>query len=103
MVTAMSLVFGYPNGPVQTQPAGPVAAYGFDEGSGTVFGDSSGNNNAGSIAGATWAAGRSGTALSFDGINDIATVPDSASLDLTTGMTLEAWVYLGRAPAGGQF
>jgi hypothetical protein len=95
MVTAIGLLFGHPNGPVQTQQAGPVAAYGFDEGSGTVFGDSSGNNNAGSIAGATWAAGRSGTALSFDGINDVATVPDSASLDLSTGMSLEAWVYLG--------
>ena len=33
-----------------------------------------------------------GKALTFDGINDWVTVPDSASLDLTTGMTLEAWV-----------
>jgi len=30
--------------------------------------------------------------LSFDGNNDWVTVPDANSLDLTTGMTLEAWV-----------
>jgi hypothetical protein len=31
-------------------------------------------------------------ALSFDGVDDTVTVPDSGSLDLTTGLTLEAWV-----------
>jgi len=30
--------------------------------------------------------------LSFDGVNDWVTVNDSAALDLTTGMTLEAWI-----------
>jgi hypothetical protein len=30
--------------------------------------------------------------VSFDGVNDSVTVADSASLDLTSGMTLEAWV-----------
>jgi len=37
--------------------------------------------------------GKFGAALSFDGINDWVTVPDSPSLDLTTGMTLDAWIY----------
>jgi len=32
-------------------------------------------------------------ALTFDGVNDRVTIPDAADLDLTTGMTLEAWVY----------
>ena len=36
--------------------------------------------------------GRFGGALTFDGVNDIVSVPDAASLDLTSGMTLEAWV-----------
>ena len=61
-------------------------------GSGTSFADSSGTGNAGTLFQATWAAGKYGTALSFDGVNDYATVPDSASLDLTTSMTMEAWV-----------
>ena len=36
--------------------------------------------------------GKFGNALSFNGTNAFVTVADSNSLDLTTGMTLEAWV-----------
>jgi chitodextrinase len=73
--------------------AGLVAAYGFNEGSGTTVTDVSGNNNTGTISGATrTAAGKFGGALVFDGTSAWVTVPDSASLRLTTGMTLEAWV-----------
>ena len=74
-------------------PSGLVAAYGFDEASGTAVTDSSGTGNAGTITGATRSAsGRYGGALSFDGLNDLVSIADSNSLDLTTGMTLEAWV-----------
>ena len=38
------------------------------------------------------AQGRFGGALTFDGTNDFVSVPDANSLDLTTAMTLEAWV-----------
>jgi hypothetical protein len=74
-------------------PAGLVAAYSFNEGSGTMATDASSARNTGTVSGASWtAAGRNGGALVFDGVNDWVTVADSASLDLTTGMTLEAWV-----------
>ncbi|MET0886925.1 MAG: LamG-like jellyroll fold domain-containing protein, partial [Mycetocola sp.] len=70
-----------------------VGAYSFDEGSGTTAHDISGNNNTGTISNATWSAsGKFGSALSFNGTNSIVTIPDSSSLDLTAGMTLEAWV-----------
>ena len=73
--------------------AGLVAAYNFDEGTGTIAQDASGNGHTGTLSGATWsAAGRNGGAASFDGVNDLITVADSALLDLTTGMTVEAWV-----------
>jgi hypothetical protein len=73
---------------------GLVAAYAFNEGAGTSVGDASGNAHTGTVTGATWTtAGRFGNALSFDGTNDWVTVADAADLDLTTGMTLEAWVY----------
>jgi hypothetical protein len=73
---------------------GLVAAYGFGEASGGTASDSSGAGNHGAISGATrTAAGRSGPALDFDGVNDWVTVADAASLDLTSGMTLEAWVH----------
>src|SRR5262245_61620695 len=70
-----------------------VAAYSFNEGAGTRLGDSSGNGNVGTIVNATWTtAGKAGGALSFNGTSARVNVADSASLHLTTGMTLEAWV-----------
>ena len=73
---------------------GLVGAYAFEEASGTTVVDASGKGNTGTISGATWTTqGRFGKALSFDGVNDWVTINDAASLDLTTSMTLEAWVY----------
>ena len=73
--------------------SGLVAAYGFDEGSGTTVTDASGNGNNGTITNATWAAtGKYGKALQFNGTSALVTIPDAASLHLSTGMTLEAWV-----------
>ncbi len=74
-------------------PAVLVAAYPFDEGAGTTVTDYSGMGNHGTTAGATWSAsGKFGGALSFNGTGALVTIPDAASLDLTSGMTLEAWV-----------
>ena len=72
---------------------GLVAAYNFDAGSGAVLADVSGNGNNGTITNATWTtSGKYGDALVFNGTNALVTIPDSTSLNLTTGMTLEAWV-----------
>ncbi|GFE60846.1 hypothetical protein AOG2_14330 [Geobacter sp. AOG2] len=73
--------------------AGLVAAYAFNEGTGTTVADASGNGLNGTISGASWVAGKDGNALSFNGVNNLVTVPASNLLDLTTGMTLEGWVY----------
>ena len=78
---------------------GPIAAYGFDELAGPSTADRTGSGNNGAISGATWSAsGRYGAALNFDGSNDLVTVNDANALDLTTGMTLEAWVNPDVAP-----
>src|SRR5258706_496495 len=75
-------------------PPGLVAAYAFNEGSGTTVADVSGNNNNGTISAATWtSAGKFGSALMFNGTSAQVTVPNATSLQLTTGMTLEAWVF----------
>ena len=80
---------------VASAATAPVAAYGFEEASGATVTDASANANAGTITGATRVNGRFGRALSFLGSGDLVRVRDSASLDLTTGMTLEAWVNPG--------
>jgi glucose/arabinose dehydrogenase/fibronectin type 3 domain-containing protein len=95
---AASNVSGTSNEANATVPSPPpstglVASYSFNAGSGPSLADNSGNGNTGSISGAVWSAnGKYGNALSFDGANDIVTINDAASLDLTNGMTLEAWV-----------
>jgi Concanavalin A-like lectin/glucanases superfamily/Domain of unknown function (DUF1929)/Bacterial Ig domain/Glyoxal oxidase N-terminus/Glucodextranase, domain B len=77
-----------------TQTPGLVAAYGFNETSGTTVTDVSGSNNNGTFgSGVTrTTAGKFGGALVFNGASGLVTIPNSASLQLTTGMTLEAWV-----------
>jgi PKD repeat protein len=77
-----------------TLPPGLVAGYSFSEGGGTTTQDASGNSLAGTISGASWSTqGKYGSALSFDGVNDLVSVADAPALDLTTGMTLAAWVF----------
>jgi len=76
-------------------PVGLVAAFGFDEAAGTIAINSVNAAFNGTIFQAVrTAAGKIGKALSFDGVNDWVTVTDTTGspLDLTTGMTLEAWV-----------
>ena len=63
--------------------------------------DASGNGNTGTINGATRiAGGKYGGALSFNGSSNRVQINDSNSLDLTTGMTLEAWVMPTASQSG---
>ena len=81
-------------GPVAGAAAtGLVAAYSFDEGAGTAVGDASGSGNNGTVANTAWStAGKYGGALSFNGTNARVNIPNSSSLQLSSAMTLEAWV-----------
>jgi beta-lactam-binding protein with PASTA domain len=73
---------------------GLVVAFGFDEAAGLVANDSSPVAKSGTIRGALHVPGKFGGALQFDGIDDWVTMADvtSSPIDLTGGMTLEAWV-----------
>jgi hypothetical protein len=75
-------------------PLGLVAAFGFDEVTGTTAINSVNAAFNGAIRQAIRVAGKIGKALSFDGVNDWVTVTDitASPLDLTTAMTVEAWV-----------
>jgi hypothetical protein len=76
-----------------TASAGLNGAWAFDESSGTTAADQSGKGNVGTVTSATFVGGgKFNNALSFNGTNSWVTVADSATLDLTTGMTIEGWV-----------
>ena len=73
--------------------SGLVAQWKFDEGSGAVACDSSGNGNTATLGnGPLWTAGKVGNALYFDGVDDNLVVAASNSLNLSSSFTLSAWV-----------
>ena len=78
-----------------TPPAGLVAAYTFEAGSGTIVADASGNGRTGTMSGGvSWASGgKFGQALSFNGTSGLVSIADAVSLDFTSNMTIEAWVW----------
>ncbi len=73
-----------------------VAYYKCNDGSGNTLLDAKANYN-GTITGAAGFVDSpiqsSASAISFDGVNDIVTIPDHNSLDISAAITLEAWVY----------
>ncbi|HEU0023995.1 MAG TPA: DUF4082 domain-containing protein [Thermoleophilaceae bacterium] len=74
---------------------GLIAAYGFEETSGSTVTDLARDHN-GTISGAgRTSSGRFGRALTFDGNNDWVTVPHDSELNLSSGLTVEAWVRPG--------
>jgi Concanavalin A-like lectin/glucanases superfamily len=92
-LSGYSAVAAATTGAAPTTPPGLVGAWAFAEGAGTTTADASGKGNSGTLMGASWTTqGRYGNALSFNGTNSLVRVADSASLDLTTAMTLSAWI-----------
>jgi N-acetylneuraminic acid mutarotase len=69
-------------------PAGAVSAW---QGEGNTL-DSVGGHNGTLHAGVTFAPGEVGQAFRFSGGGGYVSVPDAPSLDLTTAMTMEAWI-----------
>ena len=102
---ALGLLLGALDSPMTARSAanGLVAAYSFDEGSGTAVADASGNGNNGIVNGATWTQGRFGKALLFNGASSFVDFSNPTSLRNTGSMTWSAWVYAtGTPPDDGQ-
>ena len=71
---------------------GLILSYHFNEGSGTIAYDSSGNNNNGNlINGPAWVDGKFGKALQFDGVNDY--VISSKGISPPSTFTANIWIY----------
>ncbi|HEY6866003.1 MAG TPA: LamG domain-containing protein, partial [Candidatus Eisenbacteria bacterium] len=77
-------------------PAGLVGWWPMDEGTGTIAHDLAQGLNAGLFNGPTWVTGVEGGALSFDGANDYAQVPADSRLDITSAITIAAWIRPAR-------
>src|SRR4051794_12444443 len=60
--------------------------------------DAVGVNNGTLVNGAGFAVGKVGQAFSFNGNNQIVSVPNVPSLNPTNGFTLETWVYIPNFP-----
>jgi hypothetical protein len=72
-----------------------VAYWKFDEGSGTIAFDSSGNGLDGTLLGdPQWAAGKLGGALEFDGDGDYVDFGNNELFDITDEITVSAWVNI---------
>ncbi|RKU36262.1 hypothetical protein C6495_04065, partial [Candidatus Poribacteria bacterium] len=98
MLMAGACLFSY------AQDEHTVALYTFETGSGKVVKDLSGKGNNGTLMGAKWGEGNPGGGLVFGGNapRDFVEIPDSDSLDLVEGLTVEMWLYLNAwSTAGG--
>jgi hypothetical protein len=71
---------------------GLVGYWNFNEGKGTTCYDESECGNYGTIYGANWTKGITSKALIFDGVDDYVEIADNDSLDLTTNITISAWI-----------
>lgn len=74
-----------------TPDASRAIAFGFSEGTGLSAFDHSGNGNNATLDRPQWVVGPTGSALEFHGA-DALTVVDSSSLDITSALTISAWI-----------
>jgi len=105
MVVALAVTLGLvPAASVGANPdPGIVGLWHLDDGTGSIASDSSGYGNDGTLQPSgsepSWTpSGNFDGALVFDGSNDYVLVSDANSLDLTSEITLEAWI---KAPSTG--
>src|SRR5467141_3514113 len=78
----------------------PTAAYAFNEGSGNITADASGNGNTGTLSGPSWTrAGHYGNAISFNGANGYVEAANSNSFNPGTAATFSAWMMVLAANA----
>jgi fibronectin type 3 domain-containing protein len=85
--------------PSLSAQSGPVAAYGFNEGTGTTSADLSGNGLTATLtSGATWRSGKYGSAVSLNGTSNYVNLGNPTLLRLTGSMTVSAWINSSAFP-----
>ena len=108
--TTTTIAPPYRSGYLATVKAdGPVSYWRLGETSGTAAADSVGTSTGTYRNGVTLGApsllvsDSTNRAASFDGVNDVVSVPSSAGLSPTGAVTVEAWVRPTAKPAAGSF
>jgi len=82
--------------PIFPLDKGLVLHFAMDDRSGVLCVDRSIKRNNGTINGASWIAGRRGSALSFDGTDDYVEVTKTSSLSPTSAITVTGWINNAR-------
>lgn len=91
-------------GLMQSSLSGPhreslVGDWRFNQSSGAVAEDSSGLGVHGQLNnGPQWTLGRFGNGLTFNGVDDVLTVPNAPVLQLTSGLTIAFWINKASEP-----
>jgi hypothetical protein len=100
-VVVITIVLGISQGQVAASSAANlVAAYAYDDGSGTTAADASISSNTATVTATSWSAAcKFGRCLAFSGANSFVESPDLDVLTPGTKATFEAWVRLTAAPA----
>ncbi len=97
MLTCMALVAAF--GFVRTASAELIGYWSFDEGSGVIAKDESGNGNDGTLENGTeWTDGQSGYAVQFDGTDDCVNLGNTGNLSITGDFTFSMWVKISAYP-----
>jgi len=92
---ALLAIFGF----CQTCSADLVGYWSFDEGSGEIAKDRSGNGNDGTLENGTeWTGGKFGDAVQFDGSDDYVDVGNAGDLSVTGDVTFSMWVKISEYP-----
>jgi len=94
LIYLVPFVVGLGLGLTRSASGGLIGHWTFDENSGTIAVDSSGQGNNGTIEGnALWITGKMGaSALNFDDSDDIVIIEDAPSLDVEEALTISLWV-----------
>jgi len=80
--------------PVDPGNASLAGHWSFDEGTGDVAADGSGNGNNGTLVGAGWDTGQMGSAVVFDGMSSYVDIPAAAWNTIEQQATVAAWMYV---------
>ncbi|MEM2282818.1 MAG: LamG-like jellyroll fold domain-containing protein, partial [Candidatus Hadarchaeales archaeon] len=86
-----------PTSPTDGYFLGPVLELRLDEGTGTSALDTSGFGAQATVSGATWTAGKFGSALSFDAVDDYVQLPYYSTLQ-PDSITISFWIKLTSDP-----